>query len=277
MLSERGSDADRSTKCVGALRRAVKLPCRNLCLPASAASPATATTSARCPHRDLYPAVSQATAMVLAKTMANHSSRTIPSTSWHRRYEADDAVALVPVFRRDCYPQNQTEYITYRFSTGEPWDPGTVAEHLGESTTFQRFSCSCITGNTTEPFKSHVPAVTSKAWSKGLSSGWTREGHSCSRQPLPNPSSSHATTKAGSSPERKSLQPTPAPRPGDIFTSLCDVTSEGVAVCMCSTGYNVANVVRSNGDRENGPCAIYEGERFLFLGVAISDPHCSTR
>jgi hypothetical protein len=42
---------------VGALRRAVKLPCRNLCLPASAASPATATTSARCNHRDVYPAV----------------------------------------------------------------------------------------------------------------------------------------------------------------------------------------------------------------------------
>ena len=75
MLSERGSDAGRSTKCVGALRRAVKLPCRNLCLPASAASPATATTSARCPHRDLYPAVSQATAMVPAKTVANHQGR----------------------------------------------------------------------------------------------------------------------------------------------------------------------------------------------------------
>jgi len=141
-------------------------------------------------------------------------------------------VASVSVFRKHCYPQNQTKYITYRFSTGEPWDPGTVAEHLGESTTFQRFSCSCITGNTTEPFKSHVPAVTSKAWSKGLSSGWTREGHSCSRQPLPNPSSSHATTKAGSSPGRKSLQSTPAPRPGDIFTSLCDVTSECVRCSM---------------------------------------------
>ena len=40
---------------------------------------------------------------------------------------------------------------------------------------------------------------------------------------------------------------------------------------------NVANGVRFNGEMADGPCAIYEDERLLFLGVAISDPHCSTR
>ena len=75
-----------------------------------------------------------------------------------------------------------------------------------------------------------------------------------------NPCNRHMHSDDGTSPRR-----------------LCDVTSEGVAVCICSTGRKVANGVRSNGDKANGPCAIYEGERFLLLGVAISDPHCSTR
>lgn len=180
-------------------------------------------------------------------------------------------MASVSVFRKHCYPQNKTKYIAHQPSSGESWDPGTVAEHLGESITFRRFSCSCITGNTTEPFKPHVPAATSKACSRG----GRRRGTCCSRQPLPNPSSSsHVTTKAGSSTRGKSLQSTHAQRRGDIQSSRsCDVTSECVAVCMCSTGCNVANGVRSNGDKANGPYAIYEGERFLFLGVAISDPH----
>ena len=65
-------------------------------------------------------------------------SRTITSTSRHRRYEANDAVASVPVFRMHCYPQNQTKYVTYRSSTGESWEPETVAEHLGESITFAK-------------------------------------------------------------------------------------------------------------------------------------------
>jgi hypothetical protein len=46
-------DASRSTG-VGAFRRAVKLPCRNLL--SASASPATATTSARCPHINIHPA-----------------------------------------------------------------------------------------------------------------------------------------------------------------------------------------------------------------------------
>jgi hypothetical protein len=53
------------------------------------------------------------------------------------------------------------------------------------------------------------------------------------------------------------------------------VTGESVA--GCSAVCNVANGVRINGEKANGPCAIYEVERFLLLGVAISGPHCSTR
>ena len=123
----------------------------------------------------------------------------------------------------------------------------------------------------TEPFKSDVPAVTSKACSKGQ---WSWRGTCCSRQPLPNPSSSHAAIMAGScgsSPRRKFLQSTHARRRG-TSSRLCDVTSESVAVCMCLTGRKVANSVRFNGGMVDGSCASTKASDFYFLVLLFLTP-----
>ena len=65
-----------------------------------------------------------------------------------------------------------------------------------------------------------------------------------------------------------------------------DMDEEASSRLICVTGMsveaspaecNVANGVRLNSQIADGPSVVYEGERFLSLGVAISDPHCSTR
>jgi len=66
-------------------------------------------------------------------------------------------------------------------------------------------------------------------------------------------------------------------RAGDIpgLHVFPNVTGESVARCtvLCSAGCTVINGVRFNGDKANRPSAIHDCERFLFLDVAIFDPH----
>jgi hypothetical protein len=72
---------------------------------------------------------SQATAMVFAQAV----DEDVLHFTQYRHYEVGDAVASLLVSRNY---QNQAKYITHQSSTGYPWGPGALAEHLEESIAF---------------------------------------------------------------------------------------------------------------------------------------------
>ena len=92
-------------------------------------------------------------------------------------------------------------------------------------------------------------------------------GTCCSRQPLPNPSSSHTTTKAGDAPRRKSLQSTRAQRRRDISTTFMRRHQRG----RCSM-----HVFNRTQRRQRCPLQRRQGERTMcdLRSRAISASWC---
>lgn len=88
-------------------------------------------------------------------------------------------------------------------------------------------------------------------------------GTCCSRQPLPKITARDDDGRWLTSAEKVDLC---AAIRGYLHV-FCDAARrERCRLAVCSAGCNVANGVRFNGEKANGPCVIYEGERFLFLG-----------